>query len=212
MSKAPVLILLAGGRSSRMGLPKGLLDFNGIPWILEQISRYRKLQSPRVYIGLGYDNNLYFNNITWFKAATNNFYPYNGVEVKVIINQQPELGAFSTLQTVLTKIEKDSEVLVQPIDIPLLNVKELQNLVAIENLVVIPTFNGKNGHPVKLAPEFWNELLNIDITSEEARLDFQIKKESNPSITYLNVFDVNITQNINTLRDWDIYLKNTLNR
>ena len=69
MLEAPVLIILAGGKSSRMGSPKGLLDFNNKPWILEQISHFKHVNKSKVYIGLGYDNKLYFNAIDWFKKA-----------------------------------------------------------------------------------------------------------------------------------------------
>ena len=45
---SPVLILLAGGKSARMGFPKGLLDYHGTFWILEQISRYKYVDRKSV--------------------------------------------------------------------------------------------------------------------------------------------------------------------
>jgi len=86
MVKAPVLIILAGGKSSRMGSPKGLLNYQGNPWILEQISRFAKVNNPEVYIGLGYDHELYFELIPWFKKAVNKTYRYKDVQVRIIIN------------------------------------------------------------------------------------------------------------------------------
>ena len=80
---------------------------------------------------------------------------------------------------------------------------------AVENLIVIPKCNDKNGHPVKLAPQIWNELLKIDINSEEARLDCQIKKVSNTRIAYLSVLDSSVIKNLNTLFLWDSYLKSS---
>ena len=35
-----VLVVLAAGRSSRMGAPKGLLDFHGRPWVAAQVARW----------------------------------------------------------------------------------------------------------------------------------------------------------------------------
>ena len=209
MLDVPVLIILAGGKSSRMGSPKGLLDFNNRPWILEQISRFKSLKVPKVYIGLGYDNDLYFKNIEWFKKANNDFCVFDGVEVRVVVNPFPERGSFSTLQAVLKEVENTKDVLVLPIDVPILNTKELQELIAIESLVTIPKANGKNGHPVKLASLFWNELLALDINSNEARLDYQIKCIEPSNITYLKVLDPAICQNLNNREDWLLYKKSS---
>jgi len=202
----PVLILLAGGKSARMGSPKGLLDYHGTPWVLEQISRYKLFKNPRVYIGLGYDLQKYFDVIPWFKEAIDDTYNYNGVEVRVIINNMPEFGAFSTLQKVLKKVEKHTEAIVQPIDVPLPNEQSLTAIINENNTIVIPKCNGKNGHPVKLKPNFWSELLSIDISSKKVRLDVQIKQVNNSSVTYLKVSDNAVYQNINTKIKWHSYL------
>jgi molybdopterin-guanine dinucleotide biosynthesis protein A len=207
MIGSSVLIILAGGKSSRMGSPKGLLNFNNKPWILEQITRFKQTPQAKVYIGLGYDNDLYFKEIEWFKKAINDFHDFNGVAVKVVVNSSPEKGSYSTLQTVLKMIEPSKNALVLPIDVPLLNTKELQKVMAIKNLVTIPTYHGKNGHPVKLAPQFWNELLEINSRSEEARLDYQIKKVSESSISYISMLDSSITKNLNTSYIWNNYIK-----
>ena len=206
---SPILIILAGGKSSRMGQPKGLLDFKNKPWILEQISRFKHINKPKVYIGLGYDNELYFNEIKWFKKAVTDFYTFNGVEVKVVVNRHPEKGSFSTLQAVLKEVESTKEILALPIDVPLLNTKELQKLTAVKSLVAIPTSNGENGHPVKLASLFWNTLVSLDVTSNESRLDYQIKCLDKSNVTYLNVLDATIHQNINDKGEWLLYKKSS---
>lgn len=206
MKKSPVLIFLAGGRSSRMGTPKGLLDFGGKPWILEQISRYKYVKNPIVYIGLGHDYEQYLSTIPWLKKALDKKHPYNGIEVRVVVNSHPEYGAFSTLQTVLKIIDPNSDILVQPIDIPLLNNENLVSLINETNTIVIPIYKEKKGHPVKLKPDFWSTLLDIKLSSDKARLDHQIRAFNSSSITYLNITDTSINQNINTMKDWKIYL------
>jgi len=207
MDNTPVLIILAGGRSTRMGFPKGLLDFHGNYWILEQISRYKYVNNAKVYIGLGYDYKNYLAAIPWFEKAKDNYYEYQGVEVKVVINNQPQFGAFSTLQTVLNSIDKEYSVLVQPVDVPLLNKQSLASIINENHSVVIPKCSDKNGHPVKLKPKFWNRLLKVDISSNDARLDLQIKKTNNESVTYVKVLDSSVYQNINTKEKWTEYLK-----
>ena len=206
MNELPILILLAGGKSARMGSPKGLLDYNGIPWILEQITRYNHIKNPRIYIGLGYDHQKYFDVIPWFKNAIDNPYKYNGVEVRVIINDMPELGAFSTLQKVLEKTEEHTSVMVQPIDVPLPNEQSLVAIIKENNVIVIPKCNNKNGHPVKLKSKFWSALLSIDLFVKDARLDTQIKIINTSSVTYIKVLDNSVYQNINTKEKWNNYL------
>lgn len=208
MVESPVLILLAGGKSGRMGSPKGLLDYHGTLWILEQISRYKYVRNPNVFIGLGYDSEYYFRAIPWFTEALDDFYLYDGVEVRIVINHQPEYGAFSTLQIVLDKVDTNATILVQPIDVPLVNIQNLDSIIKEINTIVIPECDSKNGHPVKLKPEFWNTLLSIDISSKEARLDIQIKGRDISIITYVRVTDNSVYQNINTINNWNNYLNN----
>ena len=211
MKNSPVLIILAGGRSSRMGSPKGLLDYHGVPWILEQISRFKCVQNAKVYIGLGYDCEKYFDVIPWFNRAMDEMHNCNGIGVRVIINNNPENGAFSTLQKVLGSIDPHETIIVQPIDVPLLNEGSLQSLISETNTIVIPTCDGQNGHPVMLMPDFWLPLTQIDISSEKARLDRQISDINSSSITYLKVSDNSVYQNINTQVDWKKYINLNFN-
>lgn len=203
----PILILLAGGKSTRMGSPKGLLDYRGTPWVLEQITRYKHIENPKVYIGLGYDYEQYLSVIPWFKDAIENPYSYNGVAVRLIINYQPQLGSFSTLQTILREVDVHSTVIVQPIDVPLPNEQSLTTIINENNTIVIPTCNSKNGHPVKIKPEFWKPFLKINLSSNDARLDTQIKQYNSLSISYVNVIDNSVYQNINTKEKWYSYLE-----
>ncbi len=202
----PVLILLAGGKSSRMGTPKGLLDYHGIPWIVAQIFRYKNIENPKVFIGLGYDYKQYFDAIPQLKQASNHSFLWNGVTIRTVINKHPENGAFSTLQVVLKEIDKEATVLVLPTDVPLLKNKGLHAILNANNTIVIPVCDGKNGHPVKLKPEFWRTLTTIDIKAKEARLDRQIKKQEPSSVSFLNVMENSVYQNINTMNDWNNYL------
>ena len=205
MENNTVFVLLAGGKSERMGIAKGLLEYQNTYWILEQINRISTSTVTEVYIGLGYHYEEYLNKIPWFTEAQLHFVLYKNLKVRVVINQNPELGSFSTLQTVLQQIPKNKSVLINPIDIPILNTTELQNIIETQNQIVLPNFEGKNGHPIKLHSEFWNPLLLLNPTDKNSRLDLEIKKIIPSKITTIAVTDSCILKNLNTPNDWAEY-------
>ncbi|WP_299525949.1 NTP transferase domain-containing protein [uncultured Lutibacter sp.] len=206
MGNKSVFVLLAGGKSERMGVDKGLLKYQHTFWILEQLNRISKTTISEVYIGLGYNYLYYFDAIPWFENAVNNYVDFQNLKVKITINQHPELGSFSTLQTVLTAIDSTCNVLLNHIDIPILNSKELQKIIDTKNSIVIPNFEGKNGHPIKIDSSFWKQLLSLKVDDKNARLDFQIKKMKLNKISKIEVLDNAILKNLNTKTAWISFL------
>lgn len=207
MKNDTVFVLLAGGKSERMGIAKGLLPYRNSYWILEQIDRIATATITEVYIGLGYHSQEYINKIPLLEQAQSEFVLYKKVKIRVIINKKPELGSFSTLQTVLQQTPKNKSVLINPIDIPILNVAELQTIIEAQNLIALPNFEGKNGHPIKLHADFWNPLLLLDPADKNSRLDLEIKKKNPLEITQIPVTDSSILKNLNTPNDWTEFLK-----
>lgn len=207
MENKTVFVLLAGGKSERMGFPKGLLRYQKTYWILEQLNRISKTTIKEIHIGLGYNFEQYFEAIPWFKQAQFEALNFQGLMVKIIINKNPELGSFSTLQTVLKEIDTSKNILLNPIDIPLLNSNELEQLISTNNEIVFPNFNGKNGHPIKMAHSFWSNLITLDLNCKDARLDFQLKKVNPVKISIVEVLDRAILYNLNKKSDWESYLK-----
>ncbi|HKO76383.1 MAG TPA: NTP transferase domain-containing protein [Flavobacterium sp.] len=212
MENNAVFVLLAGGKSERMGVAKGLLEYQNTYWILEQINRISTSTVTEVYIGLGYRYEDYLNKISWFTEAQSHFVLYKNIKVRVVINQNPEQGSFSTLQTVLQQIPKNKSVLINPIDIPILNPTELQNIIEAKKQIVLPNFEGKNGHPIKLDSEFWKSLLFLNPTNENSRLDLEIKKIIPSKITTITVTDPCIIKNLNTPNDWIEFLNSNHKR
>jgi CTP:molybdopterin cytidylyltransferase MocA len=207
MENNTIFVLLAGGKSERMGVAKGLLPYQDTFWILEQLNRITTSTISEVYIGLGYNYELYFDTIPWFEKALLDFILYKNINVKIAVNQNPELGTFSTLQTVLKQIPKDRAVLINPIDIPVLNSLELQTIINTQNQIVLPNYEGKNGHPIKLHSDFWKPLLLLDPMDENSRLDLEIKKINPSNIKIITVTDSSIIININTPSDWTKFSK-----
>ncbi|MBT8317256.1 MAG: NTP transferase domain-containing protein [Lutibacter sp.] len=209
MENNTVFVLLAGGKSERMGVDKGLLKYQHTFWILEQLNRISKTTIKTVYIGLGYHYENYFNAIPWLKKAVHTATDFQGLQINVIINQHPELGSFSTLKTVLQIIAPNCSILVSHIDIPMVNSVELQKIIDAKNTIVIPNFEGKNGHPIKMDTLFWKKLIPLKISDIDARLDFQIKKVNPSQISTITVLDTNSIRNLNTKKEWITYINNS---
>lgn len=206
MKNNTVFILLAGGKSERMAVNKGLLKYKHTFWILEQLRRISASTIQEVYIGLGYNYEHYFDAIPWFEKALSNAIDFQGLKVKVIVNETPEFGPFSTLQTVLKKLNLNDDILLNPIDVPLLNSEELNKIISAKNNIVIPNFAGKNGHPIKMKANFWQKLVSLKVSEENSRLDLQIKKINPSEISKVIVSDSAILQNINTKSAWVSFL------
>jgi CTP:molybdopterin cytidylyltransferase MocA len=206
MENETVFVLLAGGKSERMGVAKGLLKFKHTFWILEQLNRISKTGVKTVYIGLGFNSQHYFDAIPWLKDSLSNEVNYQELKIKTIVNPTPELGSFSTLQTVLKNINSACDVLINPVDVPLLNSDELNKIISEINNIVIPNFEGKNGHPIKMSAFFWQKLVSLNISEENSRLDLQLKKATPEEISVLKVNDASIIKNLNTKTAWISFL------
>ncbi len=207
MGNNPAFVLLAGGKSTRMGLAKGLLKYQYTFWILEQLNRISKSNISTVYIGLGYHYQHYFDAIPWFLNASKKFVEFQSLKVKVVINPIPEFGSFSTLQAVLNKTDTKSDIIINPVDVPILRSTAFNKIIATENEVVIPIFKAKKGHPIKITSAFCKRLAVINISDKNARLDFQIKELDPTKISIIEVDDNSVLKNINTKKDWISFLK-----
>ena len=209
MKNNTVFVLLAGGKSQRMGFPKGLLRYQNTYWILEQLNRISETTIKKVYIGLGYNYEQYFEAIPWFKKAINSAQEFKRLSVTIVINKTPEFGSFSTLQTVLKEIDTSNNVLLNPIDIPILNSEELKQLISTNSQIVYPNFEGKNGHPIKMAHSVWGDLTTVDLLDNDARLDYLLKKINPVKISIIEVSDKVILYNLNTKSAWNLYLESS---
>ena len=198
------LILLAGGKSSRMGTPKGLVDYQGQPWLLEQLSRFEAASGKEAVIVLGYHQEQYFERIPWLRAARDEASVQSGLSVSVVVNKTPEFGQFSSLQCAIPfLLEKDwSGAFVLPIDVPGPHREVYARLGAAFNDrldVIIPQYRSKGGHPVLLSRRFLGRLISLPVANIEARLDIQIRALSQDRVARVKVNDSQVCLNINSL-------------
>lgn len=186
MGNNVIAIILAGGKSSRMGSPKGLLNLKGKTWIENQIVKLEF--ASEIYIGIGYHSTAYLE-----------LEPKLGKKVQLLINPQPDKGPFSTLKHVLhnIKLPSSSSLLVCPVDIPIS--PQVSLLLEFDGSVIRPTYRGKSGHPILLRKQAIDACKKADYSG---RLDKVLKSFQKTEVPFE---DALIHTNLNTPEEWAIF-------
>jgi len=206
------LILLAGGKSSRMGSAKGLLCYQGRFWLLEQLRQFAEAGGRRVVIVLGFQSLQYIEAIPWLGKAVKKTVSYRGLDVLVCINPVPEKGPFSSLQFGARRLfssDFPGGVFVLPIDVPAperMVWKALAAALAPSTVVCLPRCQDRGGHPVLLSATFLDQILAESPDSADARLDRRIGKLDPESVERVEVDDVRISMNLNTPERWQTFV------
>jgi molybdenum cofactor cytidylyltransferase len=148
--------VLAAGRGSRLGgdASKPLLDRRGRPlvaWALDA-ARASGLEPVAVVVGYRGDE---------VRAAVG---AHGDRAVEVIENPEWAEGIASSLRAVLTSLTPRSEVdavCVGLADQPLVGAEAYRRIATTDGELVIPTYDGQPGNPVKLARSLWPEALAL---------------------------------------------------
>ncbi|MDP8240975.1 MAG: nucleotidyltransferase family protein [Candidatus Hatepunaea meridiana] len=182
-SNIPALIL-SGGLSKRMGFPKLLLARNGVPVVKTMIGRLRNCGWQPVGIVI--------SDLT-LKSFIESHLP----DVSIIVNPAPERGMISSLRLGLDWAGDDMKgLLALPIDHPLIAEETLSTLYSYvsSERVIIPTFNGRRGHPTWWGRAAWDRLKSSD-ADNGAR---EILKDGTVIIKEIPVNDSAVLLNVNT--------------
>jgi molybdenum cofactor cytidylyltransferase len=143
-----VAVVLAAGASSRMGRPKALLDFDGVPAIglvLRTCAEGGAAAAVVVTAPAG-------EAIRQACAGA----PLPVIEA---LNPQPDRGMLSSLQAGLRALPANAAgFLLFPVDYPIVPAAEVRRLMAAPPApIVVPSHEGRRGHPalidVALVPE-----------------------------------------------------------
>lgn len=145
-------IVLAAGRSSRMGTLKGLLQWKGTTLFEHQLQNLRESVFSDIVVVLGY------------KAEA--FIPIaKKYPIKIIINEQFYEGKCSSIISgVKTAVKSAETILITSVDQPLqsLTINMLaESLVKRGSLIAVPSHQGKRGHPILFSAQLRNDLLSI---------------------------------------------------
>jgi molybdenum cofactor cytidylyltransferase len=140
-------VLLAAGAGSRLGgKPKCLLELDGVPLILRQLSALEKAGVDQVVVVLGYYAELIDPVI-------------HNLPISIVVNPNPEIGQASSVRLGLQNLSDNLEsVIVALADQPLIETEDVSSLIAAygrrgKKSMVVPrkkTADGdmKPGNPV----------------------------------------------------------------
>lgn len=183
-------ILLAAGRSSRMGQSKGLLNWEGKPLIIHQLEQLKSSGVHRIIIVLGHQPEVYEAYIKDDQST-------------ILWNENWEQGKSSSILTGLTAIEDTSEAIIfvnidQPLSYRIVD-QLIDSYVRSQGRIHIPVFNGRRGHPVLFSTQLLPQLRAV--TEETQGLKHVIRDFQN-DIILVDMEDSTILYNFNTPSDY----------
>jgi len=197
LSQIP-LVILAGGKSSRMGIPKGLLEINGRTWMRRQVETYRSFGGIESVIVVGYNAEDYLRELS-----------SDPLDINFAVNSRPENGPFSSLQEGLRFFQNkgvlSNGVFVLPVDVPCPESSVWNRLIESGKFPVsacYPVFKNKGGHPVWISEELILKCLKHLPTD---RLDYIMQSLPSGKICRVDVEDSRVVMNVNDPAAWENY-------
>ena len=145
-------VILSAGASSRMGSPKALLPYREGTFLehLIEVTRHPQIGVTRVVLGAGAEM---IRTIAKLDPSI------------VVLNPEWEQGQLSSICAGLRSLDGiDTDGLILcPVDHPLVSARLVSELVEHfyegKKAIVLPTFNGRRGHPAIFSSALYSELL-----------------------------------------------------
>ncbi len=191
MEKECAAIILAAGKSSRMGRPKFTLALpNGTTFLENIINQYSDFGCREIVVVLNPEG------IELIEKKPLNI----STEIKIVLNPHPEYGRFYSIKTGM-KLVKSNFIFIQNVDNPYAKIEVLNQMYNAKNEAdfIKPVNNGKGGHPVLISKKICDHIL------QEKKNDINFKDVLNEFLSHeVVVQDDVIHLNINT---YDEYLE-----
>ena len=185
-------VILAAGQSVRLGRPKALLRISRGEAAWSRILQQHRACSLTVRLVASEALGLQVRDA----GLPDRF---------LVINREPEKGPLHSLQLALKELMRTSGILLHPVDHPLVSTATVLALKTRHSLrpdcILIPTANGKKGHPVVFPSRFFRDLLGAPL---EQGARFVVRGHPG-AVHHLEVGDEGIRANLNRpedLRRW----------
>jgi molybdenum cofactor cytidylyltransferase len=182
-------IILDAGYSSRANAFKMTLQMGQMTVLEQTISKFEGLCS-RVIVVAGFKVELIQEEIA--KIFNKNAFSF---QIKVVHNENFNQGMFTSIQTGCKEVN-DPTFFITPGDCPLVKKKTVQLISEHKGNVVIPSFNYKGGHPIKLSSEVKQKIIE---TNPESNLRVVLGGYEKQ---YVNVDDPGVIMDVDTLEDY----------
>ena len=187
-------IVLAAGRSARMGSPKALLDFRGLPFAVRILEALEALEIKTRVVVLGPDAPRIQPAIA-------------GHDCVIVENPEPETGPIASLRGALKALQslQPSAALVWPVDLPHVRLTTVERVLEAHRrtgaTVVLPTFGERRGHPVIWGSTLFRELLDSpEATRAGAR---SVLHKHGREVVTVAVDDPAVLDEVNTPEDYE---------
>ena len=148
-------IVLAAGRSKRMGKPKPLLRFNDTTFLEHIISVLKASDVDGITVVLGAGAEIIKESVDL--SGTN-----------IVINENYQKGQLSSLIAAIEQCPQETQaILVCLVDNPFVTKevvgKIIEKFKETKNPIIVPVFNKRRGHPTLFSRSLFNELLNAPL-------------------------------------------------
>ena len=187
-------VVLAAGRSARMGSPKALLDFLGRPFAVRILEALEVLEVKTRVVVLGPDAPRILPLIA-------------DHDCMIVENHEPETGPIASLRAALRALQpvQPSAALVWPVDLPHVRVTSVERVIEAHRrtgaVAVVPTFAERRGHPVVWGSALFRELLESPkATQDGARAVLHAHAKG---VVAVPVDDPAVIDEVNTPEDYE---------
>ncbi|MDP1711343.1 MAG: nucleotidyltransferase family protein [Candidatus Nanopelagicaceae bacterium] len=183
-----VALVLAAGNGSRMGTPKAKIEIDDERLVDRAVSMLKEAGCTDVYVVLG----------AWIGDVAG---------AKVIINENWREGIGSSLRTGLAHISSMpnvESVMISLVDLPGLTAAAAVQILLAPGEIVVGTFEGKPGHPVKFSRMHWQGIIDSAVGDVGA----QRYLSSRSDVVYLELDKWASGKDVDTRADLALFLRN----
>lgn len=183
-------IILAAGKSSRMGIPKLSLKYDEENSFIEHIvNDYQNFACKEIVIVVNDIGNDYLNK-SKIRFLDN---------VKIAINKHPNWHRFYSLKIGAKELCGDLPVFAHNVDNPYISHEVLNDLIKHSDKAdyISPEFEGKGGHPILLSSKIINEVRS----TQEDQIHLKEFLNQYPKIK-VSVDEEKVLVNINSLDEY----------
>ncbi|MBL3644771.1 nucleotidyltransferase family protein [Bacillus sp. RHFB] len=182
-------IVLAAGYSSRANAFKMTLPMGQMSVLEQTISKFEGVCS-RVIVVAGFQAEIIQEEIA--KIIIENTYSF---QIKFVYNENFNQGMFHSIQKGCSEVNAPT-FFITPGDCPLVKKETVQLLAKHKGNLVIPSFDYKGGHPIKLSSEVKQKILE---TNPESNLRVVLGGYEKQ---YMNVDDTGVLMDVDTPEDY----------